>query len=138
MSEAARQPPPQPPVQHINVVVAAPSPPYVADSTPPPAAFYDQPAPFYGGCNPSWFGCGGWWNSGFYPASVVVAAPPRFGRDHPVRGGRPVSAHGLRPVVPPRGGVGPIPSHPAAVLVAHAPGPDGVKPRSASSFSTPV
>jgi hypothetical protein len=107
VNEAARQPPPQ---QHIeyHVVMAAPAPPYGGDWMPPPAFYdYPAPAPSYAGCDPSWFGCAYWWNPGIYPASILVAGSPRFGRHRPLRGGRPIATPGFRPIAPLGGG--PIP-----------------------------
>ncbi|HEY2864676.1 MAG TPA: DUF4124 domain-containing protein [Casimicrobiaceae bacterium] len=62
------RPLPAPPV--IQYIVQAPA--------PPMQQIVEMTQPVYSGCDPAWAGCGGWWGSGFFPASVIVLRAPNF------------------------------------------------------------
>ena len=71
-TEVARRPVPPPQVVYVPVPAPAPV-QYEVEMTPPAG----------GGCDPWWASCGGWWGSGFYPASVIVVRAPNFHRSPP-------------------------------------------------------
>jgi hypothetical protein len=84
------------PVEYRAVPMPTPVPypvPYPVETAPAPAQYAGAGPYASGGCDPAWISCSSWWNSYFYPYSVVVVRSANFRRGQNVHNGRPFGGH---------------------------------------------